>query len=260
MAIVAFYVTAHHDDWLLWRGEQAYTDLRNSKARIVFIHTTAGDAEQVNGWWEARELSVIATIRSVIPPAPLRIVTRNFLGHQIIFYECGNAANYCLRLPGGAGTQSLSSLRDGAIGSLTAVDHSTTYEGWEDFWLTLQNIMETERIAAGSTHPWVNAGDYSCVRNPGDHGDHQATADALREFVAPTYRRVWFVTNDTRNRPANLSGIAYANKKSLFDAYADAVLAETTKNGNPTPANETEWNWWGDRSYAITRNFNQTDD
>jgi hypothetical protein len=260
MATVAFYVTAHQDDWQFWRGEQAYVDLKSSKARIVFIQTTAGDAGQVDGWWEARERGVIASIRSAIPPSPLRIDTRNFRGHQITVYECGNAADYCLRLPDGVGIQSLSNLRDGVIDSLTAVDHSTTYEGWEDFWLTLQDIMETERIAAGLAHPWVNAGDYNSVRNPGDHDDHKATADALRKFVYPTYRRAWFVTDDTRNRPANLSGSAYANKRILFDAYADAVLAETTKNGNPTPANETEWNWWGNRSYAISRNFNQIDD
>ncbi|NOT84664.1 MAG: hypothetical protein HOP02_07805 [Methylococcaceae bacterium] len=258
---IVFYVAAHQDDWQFFRGEQVYADLNTPDTRVIFIQTTAGNADLTDGWREARERGVIASIRAAIPAAPLKIDVKNILGHQITVYECANTANYCLRLPDSIGINSLKNLRDGVIDSLTAIDHSTTYYGWADFWLTLQEILETERVAIGSDHPWVNASDYNSVRNPGDHADHKATADALREFVANTYRRAWFASSYIVSEwPPNLDGAAYASKRAVFEAYSEAVLIETTKNGVPKYATEGEWDWWGDKSYVTLRDFNELDD
>lgn len=54
MPYVGCYVAAHQDDWQLFRGEQAWADLNTAGVRVVFVHTTAGDAGATNGWWEAR--------------------------------------------------------------------------------------------------------------------------------------------------------------------------------------------------------------
>jgi hypothetical protein len=257
---VGFYVTAHQDDWQLFRGEQAWADLNTAGVRIVFVYTTAGDAGATNGWWEARERGAIDSIRAAIPAAPLRYDVRTINGHPISCWECGNSASYCLRLPDGVGTQSLSNLRDGVISSLTAIDHSTTYTGWTDFRQTLQAILQTETAASTSVNPWLNAPDYNTARNPNDHSDHRATADALRHFVSSGYGRAWWVSYDAQNRPVNLSGTPYNQKKAVFDAYGNSVLQSTTKNGSPVQPNATEWALWGARSYVTIRPFGSVDD
>jgi hypothetical protein len=72
MGIVAFYVVAHQDDWQLFRGQQAWSDIQ-SGAQIVFIYLTAGDAggDRGVGWWEAREVAALESCRLVTGAAPL---------------------------------------------------------------------------------------------------------------------------------------------------------------------------------------------
>jgi hypothetical protein len=57
MSYVAFYVSAHADDWISFRGHQAWGDLKETgdDVRIVFVYTTAGDAGRDDGWWHRRE-------------------------------------------------------------------------------------------------------------------------------------------------------------------------------------------------------------
>jgi hypothetical protein len=257
---VAFYVSPHQDDWQFFRGEQAWVDLRVPDVRIVFIYTTAGDAGQEDGWWEAREKGALASIRSVIPPAPLKSVVRTVAGHPITVWECGNSASYCLRLPDGVGTRSLSNLRDGVVPGLNAVDRSTTYHGWDDFVGTIRELLAMECSLVSARHPWVNAPDYDRRRNPREHPDHEATGDALRAFLAGTYRRAWWVGHDAWRLPPNLDEAATLRKRKLFEAYSQTIVRETTANGRRIPPNETEWRWWGDRSYATLRQVDEPDE
>ena len=64
---LAFYVTAHQDDWELFRGQQAYKDLATSTNKVVFIYVTAGDAGRTNGWWEARERGALQRLTARNP-------------------------------------------------------------------------------------------------------------------------------------------------------------------------------------------------
>ncbi len=257
---VAFYVTAHQDDWQFFRGEQAYQDLTTGDTRIVFIYTTAGDDKMLPGWWEAREKGAIASIRKAIPAAPLLFNTADINGHRIAKFSCGNSVSYCLRLPDNDAPNSLENLRAGVISSLRSVDDSAVYRDWEDFVFTLKAILAIETLGGNNAHPWVNAPDYNATRNPGDHADHKATADALQTFVSEFYNRAWWATYDTSNRSPNLSGSRLAQKRAMFDAYSNEVLSQTTANGVPHSPNETEWNWWGDKSYVTLRAFNTDDD
>lgn len=258
---IAFYVTGHQDDWQLFRGEQAYADLNSAGVKIAFIYTTAGDAGQTNGWWEARERGAIASVRAARPASPLKFDVRMMNGHRIAYYECGNSGSYFLRLPDGINNpQSLSNLRDGGISSLSTVDHSTIYTSWADFCSTLQAILQAETSASTSTSPWVNAPDYNQTRNPGDHSDHRATADALRSFVSATYNRAWWVGYDAQHRPANLSGTPFNQKKLMFDSYGNAVFQATNENGAPVSPITQEWTLWGARSYMTIRPLGSVDD
>jgi len=257
---IAFYVSAHQDDWQLFCGEQAVADLKEPDKKVVFIHTTAGDGGRSDGWWEVRERGALASFRAVTPAAPLTFSIHQINGHKVSVYTCGNTVNYCLRLPDGVGDASLSNLRDNKLASLTAVDNSTTYHGWQDFCKTLEMIMELERSQIGTENPWVNALDYNSTRNPGDHCDHKATADAVRLFASNRYNRAWWSAYDIQNRAPNLSGAALASKRKTFKSYSDTVLLETTLNGFPVPLDEQEWQSWGNRSYVTIRNFGMADD
>jgi GlcNAc-PI de-N-acetylase len=259
MSVVAFYITAHQDDWQFFRGEQAFADLNTPDARIIFVYTTAGDAAKTDGWWEAREEGAIASVRRAIAKSPLTISIEKINNHPVTTYSCGNSISYFMRLPDGIASQSLSALRDGSISSLTAVDNSTAYNGWDDFCNTLETIVRQETAASSSPNPWINAPDYDRGLSPDDHADHKATADALRRFADSFCNRAWWVTYDIQNRPVNLIDGGFENKKALFFAYAEVVYELTTKNGNPEPPNQTEWNWWGNRSYCRLAPFGQSD-
>jgi hypothetical protein len=251
---IAFYVMAHQDDWQLFRGDQAWIDLNESGARIVFVYTTAGDAGRTDGWWEARERGGIASIRAAIPASPLTFHIRTFNGHPIASWDCGNTTSYCMRLPDGI----LDKLRERP---LAAVDGSTTYTGWADFVQTLRAILDTETEASSSEHPWVNAPDYNPKDSPSDHQDHIATGQALREFVTldSRYSRVWWVGYDVKTRDPNVSGDNLVHKKKLFDAYAAEVLAETTRNGKPTQRDDALWERYGTRNYCSRRLWDTLD-
>lgn len=260
---VAFYVTAHEDDWELFRGEVAYDDVNSAVNKIVFIHTTAGDAGRKDGWWEAREQGAVSAVRSALGSEPLTTQdVQSFNGHPLQRYVCGNAVIYFMRLPDGTpegtgyestGYQSLSQLRDSSK-PITAVDGSTTYTDWADFCRTLSAVVDFECQDVAEDHPWINASDYSSINNPGDHADHKATADAVRTFASPRFNRAWFLTYCISALEPNLSGDALANKKVTFDAYSDEVFQMT---GSP-PIQE-EWDNWGTRSYVRLVNFDQPD-
>jgi len=270
---LAFYVSAHQDDWQLFRGQQAYTDLASSAKKVVFIYMTAGDAGQTNGFWEAREQGALAAVRESLPDAPMTISIAGFKGHPILRYTCRNSVSYFFRLPDGNihgngflayHNQSLSQLRDSGK-PMTAVDGSTTYNSWQDLWQTLKAVIDSEAAGVQPQFftPIVNAADYNSVDlsdpdckphsegkcDPCEHPDHKATGDALRNFVSEKYDRVWWVSYDTKHRPVNLSGLEYEHKKELFFAYGKAVLRETTLNGAPVKPLTGEWEAWGERNY-----------
>lgn len=281
VSALSFYVGGHQDDWQLFRGNAAYQDLKSPNARVVFVYATAGDAGNTKGWWEARERGAVAAVRKAVGPVPLTIDIAPFRGHPIVRYASGNSASYFLRLPDGQfgsgkgypayNNESLSQLRDSGK-PVSAVDKSTTYLSWTDFWQTIQAIADYERSRApGVLHPRINAPDYfgsentspdcrtreSCNRC--DHPDHIAVGQALRQFVAGTYDRAWWVGYSSRTKPENLNGEGYAWKGEVFFAYAAAVLSETTSNGDPQPPNLFEWRSWGARDYFRSVAWDQPD-
>lgn len=269
---VSFYIAAHEDDFQLFCGEQTYNDIQNSISnKVVIIHTTAGDAGDINdGYWEAREQGEIASIRAAVPSHPVIININKFNGHPVLSYTCGNTVNYFMRLPDGNpnGTgnpdtnyQSLSKLRD-SNKPITAVDGSTTYNKWTDFCNTLSAIVQAEKQGISQAHPFIHAADYSSSTNPLDHADHKATSDAVRSFAYKNgFNRSWFLTYYTYFYPGNLYGIDLVNKKKLFDAYCSEVLRVTTLNGGPVQTNQDQWTDWGNRSYSrqVAWNIRDTD-
>jgi hypothetical protein len=160
-----FYVNAHADDALFFRGEGLYTDLHTPEVKTVHVLVTAGDAGRTDGWWETRETALLEATAGTLTPGPVTSARVTVNGHRVQRYTAPTWVVYALRLPDGnldgngfpaTGNRSLTKLRSGAIGSLPAVDGSTTYTGWADLVATLRAIVTASggrRRARGSTHP-----------------------------------------------------------------------------------------------------------
>ena len=250
MPDVVFYIAAHPDDALVFRGDQLYADGHLAGSRVVHVTVSAGDAGRSDGWWQDREAGALAALTAAQSPvAAGGPVDRAVNGHRLAGYRGPGFSAYSLRLPDGGldgegfaanDGASLAKLEAGSIPSLAAVDGSTVYDGWDDLCATLRALCAHERRLSGTVSPWVNAGDPDRVVNPGDHPDHHAVGDAVRTVaVQDGYRRAWWTGYDVRNRPANLGGFPLDAKRFLFTAYGWST-------GGP---NEQEWSWWGAKRY-----------
>ena len=254
MSDVVFYVCAHTDDALLFRGEGLFTDLHTADVKTVQILLTADDAGRTDGWWEAHEAACIESMAGTLTPGTPESGQVTVNGHPIQRHTGPTWALYALRLPDGnvdgngfpsTGHRTLGKLQRGEIPSLAAIDGSTTYDSWDDLVTTVRGIVAAKR---GSMRPWVNTADHDRDLNPGDHPDHYAAADAVLGFAAADdLDRLWWVSYDVSNRPANLAGYAHDVKWFLFRLYGWVMDARMG-----TPPNEEEWGWWGARSYART--------
>ena len=254
------YVHAHQDDWQLFLSPNAYYDYQHGD-HLLFVYATAGDAGLGPGWWQPREEGAKASVREIAGSGQAEGTLSGIFCHSAPADVChtisgwtyGNSVSIFMRLPDGnvggtgfptTGNQSLALLRDGGISSMTAVDGSTTYDSWADFYLTVNAIIMTYTPYDSTT--WVNAPDFDRVRQTSqgdachdcpDHADHLAVADAVHTIavdMGAPWSRAWFIDYpigyaDPRY-PANLGPTDYLIKKQAFMAYNDVVFANTGSN------------------------------
>lgn len=262
---VVYYVTAHEDDWQLFRGFTAWNDLQSPYTRGVFIAVTAGDGGHDDAYWQAREEAEMYSIYACVSE-DFRVdrdwATIN--GHDIYRRKFINTSGteravlYSLRLPdgnhSGAGypshnCESIARLRNNEISSISSVDGTAVYTSWTDLWRTLQAIMQAELDdVGGPVHPWVNANQYwedpnACCL---DHSDHLTVGAALKEFVAGTYNQYWWKSYETAcpGFSANLGGKALEHKKEVYDKYTEYMDVKGYQQAT------TDWNKWGDKIYG----------
>lgn len=253
MTEVVFFVSAHPDDALLFRGDALYSDLHTSKVTVVHVITTAGDAGRTDGWWQAREAGALEAFYATLSPNSVASSWVTVNGRSLQRFSAPGWVSYFLRLPDGnvdnsgfpsTGRRTLAKLQSGAIPSLTALDGSATYNGWASFTGTLKAIFVKERQGMATVRPWVNASDYNRTANPHDHADHYATADALNSFVKTGYNRAWWVSYDVENRPDNIQGFELESKRYLFYAHGYGIQDRIGE-----PPNGGEWDAWGAKRY-----------
>jgi hypothetical protein len=196
---VAFYVSAHEDDWQLFMNPPAFRDALDETCRCVFIHMTAGDAGLGTGdggrthpYFLAREHGAEAAIRFMADandrvPAEPAVTAPRFAGHPIRRVGYRNTVAYFLRLPDGnpegggyeaTGHQSLKHLAEGAVDTCAAIDGSTAYRGWNDLTATLRQLIDAERAKNLAVDMHVPETD--AARNLNDHADHVFSAKAVR--------------------------------------------------------------------------------
>lgn len=242
---VAFYFAAHPDDWQLFMNPSAYRDVQLSSTKIVFVYVTAGDggagignAGRSQPYYLARENGAKASVKFMAdakerPMSPVDSVT-SISGHAIKRWLYGDTVSYFLRLPDGnfdgagylnTGLQSLQRLHEGAIPAMTAIDSSTTYQGWTDLRETLRTLIDRERGPAATL--WVNIPDTDIKKNPGDHADHQHMAQGVLDAIAdrPCINKAFYLDYAMAKRDENLNTPDREIKAGTFAAQVVGLTA-----------------------------------
>ena len=241
---VSFYFAAHEDDWQLFMNPSAFEDVINGAAKTVFVHVTAGDAGLGMGrgdrkypFYLARENGAETAIRFMADadaiPAEKTVSHMVFNGHPIYRMGYRNAVGYFMRLPDGNGSgagygntgfQSLKRLADGENRTLSAIDGSTTYDGWSDLVGTLRAILEYER--GGATLAQINVADPDPRNNPDDHSDHLMTANAALNAAnsLACVRRVYYVEYASARLPENLNAQQRDMESSVFAVTLAGIM------------------------------------
>jgi hypothetical protein len=242
---VSVYFAAHEDDWQLFMNPSAFEDVSKGAVKTVFVHVTAGDAGLGVGWggrrkqyYLARENGAEAAMRFMAnaddEPGNEAVNHMSFNGHSIYRVTYRNTVGYFLRLPDGNphGTgyfetdfQSLRRLHNGQVATLSAVDGSTVYHGWDDLVATVRDILRYERGNAALLQ--INAAELNQRLNPGDHSDHLMTARAAFDAAKalPCVRRVSYVDYASSRLPANLSPAQRDMESSVFAVTLAGILA-----------------------------------
>jgi hypothetical protein len=242
---VAFYYSAHEDDWQLFMNPSAFRDVRDG-VKTVFVHVTAGDAGlgTKNGgrkhpYYLAREHGAECAMRFMADagdyraPIELAAASVTINGHAIRRVTYRDMVAYFLRLPDGSpeGTgypnttyQSLSRLAAGNIDALTAIDGSATYRGWDDLVATMRDIITLERGEAQALE--LHVPELDPAINPNDHADHIMTAKlALKAAENLSARRYHHPGYNCGALPENLCGVERDLKCAVYAVTLAGVMA-----------------------------------
>ena len=196
-----FYVSAHPDDWQLFMNPNAYNSVKNSDKKVVFIHTTAGDAGSGTGnnnYFLAREEGSLRAIRFMSSTftsedesgTNMKEIYVAINGHTILKYVDGSTVAYFLRLPDGQfdgsgyelhDFKSMEKLKNGSISNIPAIDGSTTYNSWDDLQETLRSIVVLESDNLKNVK--FNLADDDSSINPKDHSDHLNSSLIMQDIA-----------------------------------------------------------------------------
>jgi LmbE family N-acetylglucosaminyl deacetylase len=229
-------VVAHQDDWQLFMGDILIQRL-SSGNHGVFVYLTAGDDGRDSVYWQTRERAALQSTRiaAAIPvTAPLACSTVQIRDHWIRKCTVGNTESYFLRLPDGKrdgkgfaryGYRSLRKLRANPSSEMSAIDASTTYQGWTDLMTTVGAIIDRDSAAVT-----IHTSDPSIVRNPHDHFDHRMAGLLVAE-LRKQHRlgAMYYVGYALATRAANRSNSQTQAKTALFLAYDREMTAVNNK-------------------------------
>jgi hypothetical protein len=260
---INFFIHGHEDDWQIFMSPFVNIAAQAGQP-IVFIYATAGDAGRAQPYWAAREMAALASQSVMSGQQPGNwswgCASQTIFGHPIWRCSYGNFAAYFMRSPDGNSSdgcgydtynhQSLSRLEGvGACqpaGPMTAVDNSTTYKDWPDFWQTLRTLIVAE--AATYQNVWINAPDYDIKLNPGDHPDHIATGNAVRCAAGgancgaspatpqASWNTRWFVGYDIGTRTKDVTATEFTTKSAMLMAYDREMWDQWDSKQNCTPS------------------------
>ncbi len=232
---ISFYIVAHADDWQLFMCPNVYNDIVAQQSKVIIIITTAGDAGLGEKFWKAREEGTKSSLEFCLSASGKFLSSggvKIFNEHSVNYWKINNATVYFLRLPDGgldgngfeaSNFQSLSKLRSENIHSITATDHSTTYKNWQDFFTTLEKIIDDE--SNGIEKKWLNYINPDATKNLNDHADHIATGHALQSMnIISQMQQALYTGYTVSSTNKKLNNAELFWKAGMFAAYHKAVF------------------------------------
>ena len=220
-------VVAHQDDDLLFLSPDLIHDLRSTRC-VETVYLTAGDGGLNEAYWIEREAGIRAAYAQILGVADSWTSGDAGVGHAIRTDTLDAAPRVSvafLRLPDGnidgsgfavSGNESLQKLWENNLGTIHALDGSTSY-GRDDLIGTLHQIMARRGADV------VNTQDAEGAFGDGDHSDHHAAALlalAARDLLANSVPINEYLDYAIANSPANVTGADATDKASAFYLYA----------------------------------------
>jgi LmbE family N-acetylglucosaminyl deacetylase len=223
-------ILAHQDDDLLFQSRSLLKDV-DDRSPMVTRYVTAGDDDDDEGYWRAREAGIRAAYAALVGVGDVWLdSTRDIDGVPVAQATLAAAPRVrllFLRLPDGgvdgqggerSGNSSLQRLWEGEIPSLTAVDGSAT--------LTLAGLNGLLGSLVASVRPTrILTLDHTGGFDDGDHSDHHVVAYLAERAHASAPSGVSFTGfrgYPIRELPANLSAAEVLVKETAFFVYAQS--------------------------------------
>lgn len=228
-------VVAHEDDWQLFMGDRIAASL-NAGDSMTFVYLTAGDDGRDSSYWRTRESAALQSMRVAINPSAPSLVASclDTSVHRHLIRACalGATMSFFLRLPdgrrNGAGferysRESLRKLRTRRIVTITAVDGSATYSGWNDLVETVGELIGSNRQ---NINAMVHTTDPSVTINPHDHFDHRMAGLLVTDArKSRGWDATYYLGYALATRAANRSTAQARTKSVIFRAYDAEMIA-----------------------------------
>jgi LmbE family N-acetylglucosaminyl deacetylase len=221
-------IIPHQADDLLFFSTMLARDAREGRP-VLTVHLTAGDDDDDDWYWRAREAGVRAAYAALHGVPDRWTVSTRIIADKPLTYATLQGAKQVgllfLRLPDGgldgqggarSGFASLRRLWEGDIATISAVDGSATQSlaSLQEILRALLDEFRPDRIA--STDHLGSFGD-------GDHSDHYVAgylADLVQEGYAAPHEFVGFRGYEIEALPSNLAPADIAVKERAYFAYA----------------------------------------
>ncbi|MGP4031921.1 PIG-L family deacetylase [Pseudarthrobacter sp. 1C304] len=224
----AMNVVAHQDDDLIFQSPMLLSAIRDGLC-VRTVYVTAGDANDSEAYWGAREDGVKAAYAHLAGvPDAWSVADAGIAGHPIPVATLDGAPRLSLafmRLPDGYrdgrggsnyGYQSLQKLYTGLITSITAVNGSSSYTlaGLQGTLLALITSYQPDRISTL---------DFAGTYGDGDHSDHHTVAylvHAAHQLYTTAHTITGYQGYPSKKRPSNVADPELAAKTEAFLVYA----------------------------------------
>lgn len=221
-------LVAHPDDDLLFLSTSLARDAAAGR-RMITVYLTAGDDDDGDWYWRAREAGVRAAYAKLHGVEDRWILSSRMLAgtslSQATLAEVPRVGLLFLRLPGGRvdgsgnarnGFASLRRLWEGRIATISAVDETATHS-----LATLQDIL---RALLGEFRPdRITSTDHIGSFDDGDHSDHHVAgylADRVQTGYEAPHEFAGYRGYPIDGLPPNLDVAQIAVKEGAFFAYA----------------------------------------
>ncbi len=238
------YVCAHPDDCTLFMNPNLFNDIKDVNARVHIIYITSGDAGEkwdssLASYPKAREVASLESTRWVLGLNNNNKSevqgNRSFAGKGIHVVSQQNVTSYFLRIPDGGmygegfalyQHSSLKKLKNGEIGSISAIDSSANYKGWESLKATIGKIILDATAYANDIE--IHLAEQDLNHNINDHSDHIHAANLVLEAVMQArpqkcYRIYSHKGYVIRDLAANLQDIDIQNKSGSFAVMTNSL-------------------------------------